>query len=387
MNTMRFKSLVALGILLSAGMTLFTGCSDDDAKSTVLLRPVTTMESKKNSVNLKWQQVPDATEYIIELYRSTDTGYELYQTYTTDQTTYTIENLDWDEKYKLQVKSSSSDRESAYYETGEIAVSYPTKLGETKTIDNAARITWGEGGNTITALKVFAEDGSEVKTFTDVDYASGEAIINGLTPETKYKVCAYSGSEQSVSTYEGRVMIETVAAEDYDAQYGAGKWKDLRDVTDPLYFTNPELWNSLEEGTAIIVAGGVNFHFGEQNGAKTFTALNKSVTFATGLTLGENAKFIIWNAFALSTNVESLSFKNIDFEGAINDQFETRPVETETNKSFSAKQVFNENGSNTTLNTLTFTNCGSRSFRALVRLQAANDGVKNVLVQIIFCFS
>ena len=80
MNTMRFKSLVALGILLSAGMTLFTGCSDDDAKSTVLLRPVTTMESKKNSVNLKWQQVPDATEYIIELYRSTDTGYDLYQT-------------------------------------------------------------------------------------------------------------------------------------------------------------------------------------------------------------------------------------------------------------------------------------------------------------------
>lgn len=379
MNTMRFKSLVALGILLSAGMTLFTGCSDDDAKSTVLLRPVTTMESNKNSVNLKWQQVPDATEYIIELYRSTDTGYELYQTYTTDQTTYTIENLDWDEKYKLQVKSSSPDRESAYYETGEIAVSYPTKLGETKTIDNAARITWSEGGNTITALKVFAEDGSEVKTFTDVDYASGEAIINGLTPETKYKVCAYSGNEQSVSTYEGRVMIETVAAEDYDTQYGVGKWKDLRDVTDPLYFTNPEFWNSLEEGTAIIVAGGVNFHFGEQNGTKTFTALNKSITFATGLTLGENAKFIIWNAFALSTNVESLSFKNIDFEGAINDQFETRPVETETNKGFSAKQVFNENGSNTTLNTLTFTNCGFRSFRALVRLQAANDGVKNVI--------
>ena len=376
---MRFKKLVALSIILSAGIATFTSCSDDDAKFTVLLRPVTTMVSNKNSVNLKWQQVPDATEYVIELYRFTDTGYELYQTYTTDQTNYAIENLEWDEKYKLQVKSTNSSRESAFYETGEIAVSYPTKLGQTKTIDNAAKITWSEGGNTITAFKVFSEDGSEIKTVTDVDYASGETIINGLSPETKYKVCAYSGTEQTVSTYEGRVMIETVAAENYDAQYGVGKWKDLRDVTDPLYFTNPEFWNSLEEGTTIIIPGGIDFHFGEQNGAKTFTALNKSVAFATGLTLGDNAKFIIWNAFALSTNVESLSFKNIDFVGAINEQFETRPIENETNKSFSAKQVFNENGSNTTLNSLTFTNCSFKSFRALVRLQAANDGVRNVL--------
>lgn len=364
---------LAFGFMLGAGLTCLTGCSEDDSKATVLLRPVTSMVSEQNSVKLKWQNVDDAMEYVIELYRSTDSGFELYKTYTTDQTSYTIEGLDWDEKYKIKVKSSGHGRESAYWETSEIAVSYPTKLGETKTIDNAAKITWKEGGNTITALKAFSIDGAEEKTFAEVDYASGASIIDGLTPNTTYKICAYSGTEQTVGTYEGRVMITTQAAENYDEQYGAGKWQDLRDVTDPYYFNTEEFWNSLADGSTIIISGGVDFRFGERK------ALDKSVSFVTGLTLDENAKFLMKNAFALSTDVETLSFKSIDFVGVIDDDFNTRPVKEETSKSFSSKQVFNENGSNSMLNTLRFTNCRFSSFRALIRLQSATDGVRNLV--------
>lgn len=374
---MRIMKFVTFSFILSVGISLLTGCSDDDSKSTVLLRPVTTCEASHNTVQLKWQYVEDATEYIIELYRATDDGYELYKTYSTDQTSYVIEGLDWDEKYKIKVKSSGHNRESAYWETSEIAVSYPTKLGETKTIDNAAKITWQEGGNAITALKAFSEDGTEEKTFTDIDYESGSAIIKGLTPETSYKVCAYSGTEQTVDTYEGRVMITTQSAEDYDAQYGEGKWIDLREITDPLYFNSADFWNSLDEGTAIILSGGSNFNFGERPG------INKSVTFVTALTLGENAKFFMKNAFALATDtkVESLTFKGIDFVGVIDDNYSIRPVEEETSKSFSAKQVFNENGTNSTLTTLNFINCNFASFRALVRLQADNDLVENLNIK------
>lgn len=374
---MRIMKFVTFSFMLNVGIFLLTGCSDDDLKSTVLLRPVTTAESHQNSVNLKWQYVQDASEYIIELYRSVDDGYELYKTYSTDQTSYTIEGLDWDEKYKIKVKSSGHNRESAYWETNEIAVSYPTKLGETKTIDNAAKITWQEGGNVITALKAFSVDGTEEKIFTDIDYESGAAIISGLTPATSYKVCAYSGEEQTVDTYEGRVMIETQPEEDYDAQYGEGKWINLRDITDPQYFNNAEFWNSLEEGAAIILSGGTRFEFGERPG------ISKSVTFATALTLGDNAKFVMKNAFALATGskVESLTFKGIDFMGVIDDNYNVRPVEEETGKGFSAKQVFNENGTNSTLSNLSFINCNIASFRAIVRLQSDNDGVENLIIK------
>lgn len=371
---MRIMKFMTFGFMLSVGISLFTGCSDDDSRSTVLLRPVTTLKASHNTVQLQWQYVEDATEYIIELYRAIDDGYEHYKIYNTDQTSYIIEGLDWDEKYKIKVKSSGHNKESAYWETSEIAVSYPTKLGEAKTIDNAAKITWQEGGNTITALKAFSEDGTEEKTFTDIDYVSGAAIIKGLTPETSYKVCAYSGAEQTVDTYEGRVMITTQPAEDYDAQYGQGKWIDLREISDPLYFNSAEFWDSLEEGTALILSGGSRFNLGER------PALNKSVTFVTALTLGENAKFYIRNAFALASGseVNSLTFKGIDFVGVIDDDYNIRPVEEETSKSFSAKQVFNENGTNSTLVTLSFINCNFASFRALVRLQADNDRVESL---------
>lgn len=373
MNVMKIMKFVVLGLVLSTGIVFLPSCSDNDSKTTVLLRPVTVIESERNSVKLKWQFVEDATEYIIELYQSTESGYVLYKTYIANQTSYTIEDLDWDEKYKIKVKSSGNGRESAYWETNEIAVSYPTKLGGTKTIDNAAKVTWKEGGNTITALKAFSEDGTEEKTFSDIDYAAGEAIIKGLTPKTSYKICAYSGSEQSVNTYEGRVMITTQPAENYDEQYGSGKWVDLREVIDPRYFNSDDFWSSLVDGTTFILSGGTRFEWGDRK------ALEKSVSFVTGLTLGDNATFLIKNAFSLSKSIELLSFKNIDFVGVIDDAYNIRPVEEEVSKSFSSKQVFNVNGSNSILNTISFTNCSFNSFRALVRLQAASDGVKNII--------
>lgn len=370
---MKLLKVTTFAFVLSTGIFLFTGCSDSDSKATVLLRPVTLMDSNRNSIKLKWQHVPDATEYIIELYRFTESEYVLYKTYVADQTSYAIEGLDWDEKYKIKVKSFGDGRESAYWETNEISVSYPSKLGEAKTIDNAAKVTWKEGGNTITALKAYSEDGIEEMTFTDINYAAGEAIIKGLKPETTYKVCAYSGLEQTVSTYEGRIMITTQVAENYDEQYGAGKWVDLRGVTDSQYFNSDDFGNSLVEGTTFILSGESQFELGDRK------PLEKSVSFATGMTLGGNATFLIKNAFTIAQNIDILSFKNIDFIGVIDDAYNTRPVDEERGKAFSSKQVFNVNGSKCILNTIRFTNCNFNSFRALVRMQSPTDGINSIL--------
>lgn len=370
---MKFMRLMTYGFMLCFITCYLFGCSDEENKEQTLLRPIATMKLEKNSILLEWKNVDDTSEYWVEVYKAKDEEYELYGTYTTEETSYVVKNLEWDERYKVQVKSTRKEIESAYWLAGEISITYPSKLGESRAIDDAVKISWKDGGNVITAFKVFAIDGTEIKKVTDVDYSAGTIIIDELEPETSYKLCAYSGEEQTVSTYEGQVLFSTLPAEDYDLQYGKGMWIDLRKITDPEYFNDDAFWNSLTEGVTIILSGDNRFHFGARK------ALDKSVTFATGMTLGENAKFLVKNAFTISQDVASLSFKNIDFVGVINDDYNVRPIEEEINKGFSGKQVCNLNNTSSILYEITFTNCSFTSFRSLVRTQNENDGIKNIV--------
>ena len=78
---MNLMKLMAVGLLLSCFSALLTGCSDnDDSSSKVLLRPVATMEVVQNKAYLSWKTVEGATEYVIEVYKVTDKGEELYKT-------------------------------------------------------------------------------------------------------------------------------------------------------------------------------------------------------------------------------------------------------------------------------------------------------------------
>lgn len=375
--TMKFMKITAFSFVLSAVTAIFAGCSDDDATSKVLLRPVTSMQQNQNSVSLSWQNVPEATEYIIEVFREGESGFEPYNTYTTTETSYTVSGLDWDSRYKVQVKSSAPNRESAYWELSEFSIVYPTKLGQTKAIDNSARITWGEGGNIITAITATPQnDESAMKTYavSAEEYAAGEVIINDLTPETTYTICAYSGSEQTVDTYEGKITLTTAAAENYDELYGVGKWKDMRNdpaADDPEYFNNPEFWENIEDGTTIILAGGKEYNMGDGNS----WLLTKSIGFATAMTLGNNARFIVNNAinFAENSTIDFISFKSVDLIGG------GTALEEATSNSLNGKQVVCPDKANSNVHTVTFTNCFIQNFRAAVRIKEATAGIETLL--------
>lgn len=372
---MRSSYLMRLSVLLSLGIISLWGCSDENTEKNTLLRPVSTMELLGNKIVLKWKPVPKASLYVIELHRFVPDGTELYRSDTTELSSWTSQGLDWDEQYKVQVKSLDNNNESAYWDAGQVKIVYPSKLGETKVIDNSAKITWLPGGTTITSFKLVKEDETPVAIIPEVDYDSGEIVIKGLEPSTSYTVYAYGGNEQTTDTYAGRTSITTQPAEDYDQEYGVGKWLDLRDINDPDYFNGNTFWENLEDGMAIILPGETSFHLGERK------AMEKSITFLTGLTLGENAKFLIRNAFSISEDVSYVSFKNIDFYGVVDDNYTVRPLEEETSKSFSAKQVFNLNNTGKRVEHLSFTNCSFYSFRAIARTQKAIDGIKNVVLK------
>ena len=370
---MKFMKITVFSLVLSAGTAMLAGCSDDDSTSSVLLRPVTSMEQNQNSVSLSWQNVPDATEYIIEVSREGDSGFEPYNTYTTSETSYTVSGLDWDSRYKVQVKSSAPNRESAYWELSEFSIVYPTKLGQTKAIDSSARITWGEGGNVITAITATPkEDENTVKTYavSADDYAAGEVIINDLAPETTYTICAYSGSEQTVDTYEGKITLTTAASENYDDLYGAGKWIDFRNdvnADNPEYFNSPAFWENIEDGTTIILAGGKEYNMGDGNS----WYLTKSIGFATGMTLGSNAKFIVNNAinFAENATIDFISFKSIDLIGG------GKTLEEATDNSLNGKQVICPDKQNSSAQTITFTDCFIQNYRSVVRIKEPTAGI------------
>ena len=179
------------------------------------------------------------------------------------------------------------------YETTAINVTYISKIKNLKLIDNAARITWEEGGSVIRLIKaVPATEGLEtvIKEVSEEEYANGSVDITGLTSETSYTIYAYSSvEEQNNATYAGKITGKTTVPMDFDTLFGVGKWIDIRsydetEAADTLK-TN-EFWEQIEEdGMTIILRG--DFDYKVNNSIK----FNRSVTFRTAATLGGNARF------------------------------------------------------------------------------------------------
>lgn len=371
---MRNTKLMALALLLSAGVSLFMSCSDDDKTSSkVLLRPVTTLKADLNHISLSWNAVEGATEYIVDIYRVTDGANDLYKTITTSETSITID-LDWDDSYQIKVKCNGNGRESAYWETDAITLVYPTILGQTKTIDTQARITWTPTDEfTITAITATAlnEDGSEseeVKTYEVAaeEYAAGEKIITELSPNTSYKICAYSG-EVNIDNYQGRVILTTGQADDYS---GYAHIIDLTEAAyDAEYFNNLD-WSTVEEGTLFLLPEGKTYNV---NNSATVAELATSVHFATPQTLGEYATFLFDNAFrtAAGAQINKISFSRMNLKAK-------KTLNEVTDTGLSGKQIFCPESDNFNVNSILFNDCYIENFRSVVRSKYANGNIETI---------
>jgi hypothetical protein len=366
--------------------TALLACRDaneaDDAPR--LFRPIVSLENRGNSLIAQWDNIADASLYALEIFQVTgedEAGRAVMESFRTDtvaSSPYRLDGLEWDEKYLLRLKAIGNGVESRWYETPAVTIPYPTNLIEPRLIDVAVLARWKVvAGKEITHLRVVPAEGDAVEyPLSAEEYNTGEAAIYGLQPETGYTLYAYSGTEQTAATYEGRLKIKTKASENFDELYGAGNYIDLRDIEDPDVLKSEEILQRMRdaEGLAIILRGGFEYEVD-----KTIV-FEKSVTYATGLSLAGNAVFVQSSAM-LSKNdavIANITFKNIDF---ISDKAKATPIAATTDKTFGGRQLYNVNGSNSTVANMLFDGCSVQGYRAMIRMQAADEGISNLTIR------
>lgn len=377
---MNLLKLMTVGCLLSCFSGLMTSCSDDDdAGSKVLLRPVTAMEIVQNKAYLSWKSVEGATEYIVEVYKVVDKGEELYKTETVpgDRSSCVID-LDWEENYKFKVKCEGNGRLSGYWETEVTGVLYrplSIELGEARTIDTQALISWMPNDTVVITALTAVPMGLETVNSQDIkvynvsseEYLAGSKIIDDLTPETSYRVSLYSGDEQSSDTYQARIEVKTVVTENLDEDYGTANRIDLRnEAFDPDYFNKLD-WNSLAEGTTFVLPAGKTYVL---NSGETVIEFAHSVHFVTPQTLEDYPTFSFDNAFRIVEGgvVDKVTFKRINLRAS-------KSLSEVADNSLSGKQVICPESDVFLINTIDFTNCYIENFRSIVRSKKAIGNV------------
>lgn len=377
---MNLLKLMTVGCLLSCFSGLMTSClDDDDAGSKVLLRPVTAMEIVQNKAYLSWKSVEGATEYIVEVYKVVDKGEELYKTETVpgDRSSCVID-LDWEENYKFKVKCEGNGRLSGYWETEVTGVLYrplSIELGEARTIDTQALISWMPNDTVVITALTAVPMGLETVNSQDIkvynvsseEYLAGSKIIDDLTPETSYRVSFYSGDEQSSDTYQARIEVKTTVTENLDEDYGTANRIDLRnEAFDPDYFNKLD-WNSLAEGTTFVLPAGKTYVL---NSGETVIEFAHSVHFVTPQTLEDYPTFSFDNAFRIVEGgvVDKVTFKRINLRAS-------KSLSEVADNSLSGKQVICPESDVFLINTIDFTNCYIENFRSIVRSKKATGNV------------
>ena len=377
---MNLLKLMTVGCLLSCFSGLMTSCSDDDdAGSKVLLRPVTAMEIVQNKAYLSWKSVEGATEYIVEVYKVVDKGEELYKTETVpgDRSSCVID-LDWEENYKFKMKCEGNGRLSGYWETEVTGVLYrplSIELGEARTIDTQALISWMPNDTVVITALTAVPMGLETVNSQDIkvynvsseEYLAGSKIIDDLTPETSYRVSLYSGDEQSSDTYQARIEVKTTVTENLDEDYGTANRIDLRnEAFDPDYFNKLD-WNSLAEGTTFVLPAGKTYVL---NSGETVIEFAHSVHFVTPQTLEDYPTFSFDNAFRIVEGgvVDKVTFKRINLRAS-------KSLSEVADNSLSGKQVICPESDVFLINMIDFTNCYIENFRSIVRSKKATGNV------------
>ena len=377
---MNLLKLMTVGCLLSCFSGLMTSCSDDDdAGSKVLLRPVTAMEIVQNKAYLSWKSVEGATEYIVEVYKVVDKGEELYKTETVpgDRSSCVID-LDWEENYKFKVKCEGNGRLSGYWETEVTGILYrplSIELGEARTIDTQALISWTPNDTVVITALTAVPMGLETVNSQDIkvynvsseEYLAGSKIIDDLTPETSYRVSLYSGEEQNSDTYQARIEVKTAVTENLDEDYGTANRIDLRnEAFDPDYFNKLD-WNSLAEGTTFVLPAGKTYVL---NSGETVIEFAHSVHFVTPQTLEDYPTFSFDNAFRIVEGgvVDKVTFKRINLRAS-------KSLSEVADNSLSGKQVICPESDVFLINTIDFTNCYIENLRSIVRSKKATGNV------------
>ena len=378
-----FKSLLFL-MAVTTGMTLSSCSSDNNLPAAdALFRPVLTEnnniehgldENLSPYMIVTWDNFTDATQYVISAVANDGSDSQII---TTDTTVCQFNNLQYDKEYNISIhcENTTTGLASKDFTLTTTTLDYPTKLASISTsdvIDTQVRIKWSDVA--YDRLDIFKDSSDELVTsieLTDEDNKAGNIIIRNLDPSTSYRVLAYANDE-----YLGKKRFTTTSEENY----GDDVVIDLRSLTEEesaKYITTDLITADIEanpdKNITYVLQGGVKYTIS----SLTIPAYAKRLKFVTGLTLAGNAEFINSSAITVAKGVEieAIEFEKIHFYAGNGEE----DVKTNTKKAFSSKQVFNINGTGTTVKSLSFKSCRVDNYRAVVRGQTVNDHIQNTV--------
>ena len=382
-----FKSML-LFMAVAMGVSFVASCNDDDNLPAMdgLFRPVINesdnithgLDEDNNAyMIINWDNYKTANQYTVKIEASdgSDT-----REVVTDTTFYRFDNLKYDKEYNISLiaGNTSSGLQSKPFTLTTTSLDYPTSLSTlqaTDIIDNAARIRWSAKGD-YDYLRVYKDSNDSLVKEVTLDankLAALSVIVDNLQPRTAYRVEAYKGD-----SYRGKRRFTTVASESF-----SGAVIDLRSVPDSVtktYFSSEQLAYDVEanagENLTYVLKGGFQY---KVSGGTALPSTTKKIKFVTGLTLEGNAIFLQSGGFTMASEaqINEVEYEKID---VVSDRVNSGDYAVETNhdKGWGGRQVFNVNGTKATMKILTYNSCSFTGYRAVCRAQAATDAVNNI---------
>ena len=256
---------LAIGLIASASLT---SCGDASEEITSIpfgriLSPVnlTINNIGETNADIKWALSDGATSYNMQIFADDSLSYEMAGTpaktisgITAEDLPITVDGLFFDTKYTVYIQSVNEDGvkdskwNGAYFRTN--TKQFLKNPKPVEIADRSVTLTWEvEDGYDVSTIVI----GNITHTITPEEKEAGQAIIEGLTPETEYTAYMYYNGKQC-----GNRKFTTIA--------------DLEGAI--LVYPDDNLWKILE-GTEEepVVDGSV---FGYRSGQNCFAGLRQT---------------------------------------------------------------------------------------------------------------
>ncbi len=201
-------------------MGAIASCSDapeelTEASYDRLFSPTELTTSVRSRVNcvVSWNEVTNATSYVLELYQGSDANGTLVSTDEVTTTSYTYEGLNGDTDYFVRVKAvgeniTESKWVEATFSTDTEQIFETVANSDIQATQVTLRWPAGEVADTITLTP-----GNIIYEITDEDIANGSATITDLDPETDYTaVMTRDGVVRGTITFSTPINIGTATA-------------------------------------------------------------------------------------------------------------------------------------------------------------------------------
>ncbi len=358
---MRKIQYAGLLIVLSVMMSFLASCKEDETPiSGDLFRPKLASEypkAVKNTIKLLWYEVIGAKSYTIQIADDEEFSNIIIDEETTDYS-YTSPGLPYDTKFFIRMRTNAPneinnsiwrivevttevrDVEPILFEVSEDDISETTVIIKWKVDDNypADFVTVVPTGTGNTVEKTI-----DAKTF-----AEGQMIIEGLEPNTNYRVTLYNNAVESV--YER--AYNTVSFKTAGAPDGARVLNNGDDLDAMLKADQQN--SSVADGQIYYLRGG-SYNISGFTFSKGFRIMGA---------IGSETSVNINATFTPATdNAGQISFENIQLTGS------QRLIDNEEN-----------DGKDYTWQGIKLTKCNVSGFpTGFVRLQTSSGNVKTIV--------